>query len=126
MERLLWLLAIRLADMQLASVANFSRFHFNRIFYDIMGETPFQFISRMRMGKAAMLLRNAPNDTMTDIAIKCGFSELAVLPLNNGVIHETSDVFLVAWVLNKLAVVDIDFRNRKRKEFMFPLYKRVY
>jgi len=67
---------------QLASVANFSRFHFNRIFYGIMGETPFQFISRVRMGKAAMLLRNAPNDTISDIAMKCGFSELAVFSRN--------------------------------------------
>ncbi len=67
---------------QLASVANFSRFHFNRIFYGIMGETPFQFIGRVRMGKAASLLRNAPNDSITDIAMKCGFSDLAVFSRN--------------------------------------------
>ncbi|GEM_PF-2187764 len=37
---------------ELASVANFSKFHFSRIFQSIIGETPFQFIVRVRLEKA--------------------------------------------------------------------------
>ena len=32
---------------ELATVANFSKFHFSRIFQSIAGETPFQFILRV-------------------------------------------------------------------------------
>lgn len=63
---------------ELASVASFSRFHFNRIFYSIVGETPFQFINRIRLEKAAMLLRSNANPSVSEIAYHCGFSELSV------------------------------------------------
>lgn len=33
---------------ELANVANFSKFHFNRIFHSMVGETPFHFILRLR------------------------------------------------------------------------------
>lgn len=42
---------------ELATVANFSKFHFSRIFQSIVGETPFQFILCVRLEKAAMLVR---------------------------------------------------------------------
>lgn len=67
---------------ELASVANFSRFHFNRIFFGVMGETPFQFITRVRMERAASWLRTAPRYTITDIACKCGYTDLAVFSRN--------------------------------------------
>jgi AraC family transcriptional regulator len=41
---------------ELVAVANFSKFHFSRIFQSIVGETPFQFILRVRLEKAAMLI----------------------------------------------------------------------
>ena len=41
---------------ELAKVANFSKFHFNRIFHSIVGETPFQFILRVRIERAATLI----------------------------------------------------------------------
>ncbi len=59
---------------QLASIANFSRFHFHRIFSAIVGETLFQFIQRLRLEKAATQLANQPNKTVTEILYDCGFS----------------------------------------------------
>ena len=41
---------------ELATIANFSKFHFNRIFHSVVGETPFQLILRLRLEKAASLI----------------------------------------------------------------------
>jgi AraC family transcriptional regulator len=67
---------------ELAGVANFSKFHFNRIFHSIVGETPFQFIQRVRIEKAATLIAINKNESISEIATKCGFSELSVFSRN--------------------------------------------
>lgn len=38
--------------VELASQASFSKYHFDRIFLAMVGETPFQFINRVRLEKA--------------------------------------------------------------------------
>jgi len=63
---------------QLAEVANFSKFHFNRIFWAMRGETPFEFLNRIRLEKAATLLVMNPKETISEIAYLCGFSSLPV------------------------------------------------
>ncbi|MEO1023534.1 MAG: AraC family transcriptional regulator, partial [Bacteroidota bacterium] len=63
---------------ELAGVANFSKFHFNRMFKAIVGETPFQFIHRLRLEKAAMLLIANQQEPIADIAYRCGFPEVSV------------------------------------------------
>ncbi len=62
----------------LASVANFSRFHFHRIFTAMTGETPFQFLTRLRVEKAATLLVNNRRMTIGEVAFQCGFSGLSI------------------------------------------------
>jgi AraC family transcriptional regulator len=63
---------------ELASVASFSRFHFHRIFTALTGETPFQFLTRLRIEKAAGLLLNNRRMTISEVAYQCGFSGLAL------------------------------------------------
>jgi AraC family transcriptional regulator len=63
---------------ELASVANFSKFHFNRIFQAMIGETPFRFIQRIRIEKAAMQLVTLPHIPVSVIALQCGFPDPAV------------------------------------------------
>jgi len=63
---------------ELASVANFSRFHFHRIFLGMVGETPFQFIQRLRLERIASLVQSQPRESITDIAFRCGFQDLSV------------------------------------------------
>jgi AraC family transcriptional regulator len=63
---------------ELAGVASFSKFHFSRIFHGVTGETPFQFVQRIRLEKAATLLINNPSDNIGYIAQKCGFSDKSV------------------------------------------------
>ncbi|MBN2129154.1 MAG: AraC family transcriptional regulator, partial [Sedimentisphaerales bacterium] len=67
-------LAGDLSLVTLARVANFSPFHFHRIFRSIIGETLNQFIQRRRLEKAACFLLANPARSITEIAFDCGFS----------------------------------------------------
>lgn len=58
---------------ELAKVACFSEFHFHRIFSAVSGETLNNFTNRLRLEKAARLLRYS-GQSLTDIALNCGFS----------------------------------------------------
>lgn len=62
---------------QLAEIANFSKFHFHRIFAAMMGETIFQFTQRLRLERAAGLLMSNPKIPISQIASDCGFSDQA-------------------------------------------------
>src|SRR5215831_8844032 len=61
---------------ELAKVACFSEFHFHRIFGAVSGETLNNFTNRLRLEKAARLLRYS-DQRLTDIAFACGFSSSA-------------------------------------------------
>jgi AraC family transcriptional regulator len=63
---------------ELANIANFSRYHFQRIFGTVMGESLNRFIQRVRVEKAANLLLMNQKLTVTEIALECGFSGSAV------------------------------------------------
>lgn len=67
---------------ELATIASFSKFHFNRIFQAMVGETPFQFILRLRLEKAASLLNSNKKESITAIALDCGFSDISVFSRN--------------------------------------------
>lgn len=54
--------------------ANFSPFHFHRIFTALEGETPAEFILRLRVEKIARLLQEQNDTSITEIAYSCGFS----------------------------------------------------
>ncbi|WP_156360599.1 AraC family transcriptional regulator [Dethiosulfatarculus sandiegensis] len=58
---------------QLSEVACYSKFHFNRIFSDYMGESVYQYIKRLRLEKSAALLQGNLNVSITDVALVCGF-----------------------------------------------------
>ena len=61
---------------ELAKVACLSEFHFHRIFGAVSGETLNNFTNRLRLEKAARLLRYS-SQSVTDIALDCGFSSSA-------------------------------------------------
>src|SRR5438270_4805023 len=65
---------VKLAE--LAEVACFSEFHFHRIFGAVSGETLKVFTNRLRLEKAARLLRYSGRN-LTEIALDCGFSSSA-------------------------------------------------
>jgi len=61
----------------LADVADFSRFHFHRIFGAMVGETLNHFIQRLRLERAAAQLIAFKKKSITDIVFDCGFSSSA-------------------------------------------------
>ncbi|MCF8360983.1 MAG: AraC family transcriptional regulator [Prolixibacteraceae bacterium] len=63
---------------KLAEVANFSPFHFHRIFTAMTGETPADFFIRIRTEKAAQQLNDSTSKNVSDIAYECGFSSMSV------------------------------------------------
>ncbi len=66
-----------LSLIKLSNVANFSQYHFHRIFSAIVGEPLSKYIQRIRLEKAAISLVAFPKDTISQIALKCGFSNQA-------------------------------------------------
>lgn len=58
----------------LALTAGFSAFHFHRLFSALIGETPQQFLNRIRLERAANMLAKYSGYSITQIAINCGYS----------------------------------------------------
>lgn len=63
---------LRLEDV--AQAASFSPFHFHRVFRSLLGETLSQFVKRQRLERALYWMSHAPERSLTDIALECGFS----------------------------------------------------
>jgi AraC family transcriptional regulator len=63
---------IRLAD--LARAARLSPFHFHRVFQALVGETPADFVKRLRLDLALGLMARPRPPALTSIALSSGFS----------------------------------------------------
>lgn len=66
----------RLSVDALAAEAALSPFHFLRIFEQVVGVTPGQYMLRMRLHRAAMRLRRSC-DAIAAVALDCGFDDLS-------------------------------------------------
>lgn len=62
----------------LSEMVNYSPFHFQKVFKKCTGESPKQYVMRMRLETAAHYLIIHPRKTVTEIALDCGFSSAAV------------------------------------------------
>jgi AraC family transcriptional regulator len=62
----------------LARVACFSPYHFHRLFTALVGEPPAEYVRRLRLEKAAVLLTKNRLETVTAVAQTCGFSTSAL------------------------------------------------
>ena len=59
---------------ELARAAGMSRYHFSRIFREVMGTSPYQHLLDVRLARAAELLRGG-HATVTEAALSAGFTE---------------------------------------------------
>jgi AraC-like DNA-binding protein len=66
----------RLSVDELAAGSAVSPFHFLRIFEQVVGITPGQYMLRMRLQRAAVRLRRS-NDAIATVALDCGFDDLS-------------------------------------------------
>ncbi len=62
----------------LARVAGFSPFHFHRVFKSVTDETINDMVVRLRLERAASLLRSTPELSITHAAFECGFNSVSV------------------------------------------------
>ena len=58
---------------RLSRIAGFSQFHFHRIFQGITGETLNSHVRRIRLERAAALMKGSPRKRITDVALEAGF-----------------------------------------------------
>lgn len=63
-----------LALERMADVAQFSPFHFHRIFRAAVGEAPHAYLTRIRLEKAIGQMSYGPKRSLTEIAIESGFA----------------------------------------------------
>jgi AraC family transcriptional regulator len=69
----------KLALEKLARVAGFSPFHFHRLFQAHAGESVHDHVRRIRVERAASLMRSTPSRPLTAIALDVGFPALSDL-----------------------------------------------
>lgn len=67
-------LAQPLSLRAVSEASGFSPFHFHRVFKAVVGETPNQFVKRLRLERALYLMSHSPRWSLTDVALHCGFS----------------------------------------------------
>jgi AraC family transcriptional regulator len=60
----------------LARLAGLAPHHFLRTFEGLTGTTPHQYLLRIRLRRAAIRLRTAP-DRIIDVALDCGFADVS-------------------------------------------------
>jgi AraC family transcriptional regulator len=68
--------AQKLSVNELAADAAMSPFHFLRVFEQVVGVTPAQYILRTRLRRAALALRGSAASIAT-LAVECGFTDLS-------------------------------------------------
>jgi AraC family transcriptional regulator len=62
----------------LAGIANYSPFHFQKIFADAVLETPKQYVIRLRLDRSAHFIKLFPDLAINEIAVGCGFSSISI------------------------------------------------
>ena len=62
---------------RLSEIGCFSPFHFHRIFIGATGETLNNHVRRVRLERAALLMKTSPRKRITDVALEAGFAGTA-------------------------------------------------
>lgn len=102
----------------LAAVACFSPFHFHRIFTSMTGETPRDFIERLRLEKAANCLCRMPGLSVSEVAQECGYSSISTFSRSFKKYHKVSPSQYL-----KKHVYDYHFPDSPLYQFDAPEFK---
>ena len=60
---------------QLTKVAGLSRFHFTRLFKNVTGETPIEYLNSLRINEATRMLLHSNQLSIKEVANACGFKD---------------------------------------------------
>ena len=101
-------MAAPLSLNKIAREAGASPFHFGRIFLAYTGETPFDFLRRIRLITAVRMLQEDPRGSITEIALSVGY--------------ETPSAFDKAFK-QKLGISPREFRNLGKEEQFTLVYR---
>lgn len=98
---------------ELAEVADLSPFHFHRIFQAMVGETPNEFVKRLRLEKSLYLMCFGKQKSFTEIALACGFTSSSdftrCFKLHHGVAPSKFD--LEAWQSKNVKQFEVETRH---------------
>jgi AraC family transcriptional regulator len=108
-------LAHTLTLEEVSKAAGFSPFHFHRVFKAFLGETLGQFVKRQRLERALFLMSHAPQQSLTDVAMECGFSSSS----------DFSRSFKQHYGLPPSAFDIEGFRSRRREEMERVLSSQI-
>jgi len=67
-------LSVDISLTKMASVANFSPFHFQKLFTQYIGESPKQYVLRLRLERIAHNLKLFPEQSVFELSLQSGFS----------------------------------------------------
>ena len=67
-----------LSTEELADIAGFSKYHFNRIFKSVLQESLSHYVNRLRLEHAEFMLTYREDMNITDIALELGYTDSAV------------------------------------------------
>jgi AraC family transcriptional regulator len=99
----------------LAVIANYSPFHFQKIFSEVVLETPKQFIKRLRLDESAHVIALYPEKSMIEVALHCGFKSAVVFSRAFKDYYKISpDNFRKSSVLEKIRICQVPNKGKKQ------------
>lgn len=116
---------------KLGTIANYSPFHFQKLFKQVTGESPKQYIIRMRLETSAHSLIMHYHKSITEVAIENGFSSPAIFArafknyfgisaeeLRNMPVEQRLNSFKKGDQRKQLLETDLNFKNIRQADEM--------
>jgi AraC family transcriptional regulator len=99
----------------LASIANYSPFHFQKIFSEAVSESPKKYIMRLRMERAAHHLKIFSNVPIFEIGAGCGFSSPSIFSRAFKNYYGISAEEFRESSLDDISIITNEIRNNNKK-----------
>ncbi len=107
---------------ELSQISNFSKYHFHRLFSSIVKESPFEYILRLRLEKAATMISSDPNKNLSVIANKCGFTDLSIFSRNFKKYFNVPPSSFKKGEIKKSNLSQINSKDQQAKDVITPYF----